>query len=151
MKYRRRIINHPGGFTLLEILVTIIISAIIATLLAQFIGGHSWRSFSPLQAFGRSMALQETMSDISSDFRQLLIAETTPLVTLQENIADGDYWSGEVYENDMQATTYCLNFNPSGSRSWQEGDKNSTCAADHTILKVTLAYDTQTLTALFTR
>ena len=152
MNSRRKCIIHQyRGFTLIEILVTIIITAIISVLVMQVIGGHSWRSFWPLQAFGRSMALHETMSDISSNFRRLLMVDNTPLVTLQKNIEDGDYWSGQPFSGSMNAITYCLDFDQTAPQRWEEKKTIDTCNQSDTILKVTLTYESQSLTTLFTR
>jgi prepilin-type N-terminal cleavage/methylation domain-containing protein len=152
MKHRRGHIKHcQHGFTLLEILVTIIIAAFIAVLLMQVMGGHTWRSFWPLQAFNRSMALQETMSDIASHYRDLLIRDDTPLVTLQSNIEDGDYWSGKSYASEMQTETFCINFNEDAPRTWSDTKTSDICSSSDTILRVTLRYNDQSLTTLFTR
>jgi prepilin-type N-terminal cleavage/methylation domain-containing protein len=152
MKFRRRHIDrYQQGFTLLEILVTIIIAAILAVLLLQVIGGHSWRSFWPLQAFNRSMALQETMSNISSHYRDLLVTDNTPLVTLQTNIENGDYWSGQSYASDIQTETYCIDFNLTAPKTWSDTKTADTCSSSDTMLRVTLRYHKQSLTTLFTR
>ncbi len=146
-----RIDQLRSGFTLLEILVTIVISAIIAVLLVQVLGGHSWRSFQPLQAFDGSMALQETMSDISSHYRYLLMTDNNPLVTLQTNIKNGDYWSGQSYASGMQSQTLCIDFNKTAPKTWSGTKTSAICASSDTILRVTLTYHDQSLTALFTR
>lgn len=152
MKNRRQCVNHcQRGFTLLEILVTIIIAAIVAVLLLQVMGGHSWRSFWPLQAFNRSMALQETMSRVASHYRDLLISDSMPLVTLQDNIEDGDYWSGQSYASEMQTETFCIDFNQDAPRTWSDTKTSDTCSPSDTILRVTLTYNDQSLTTLFTR
>lgn len=139
------------GFTLLEILVTIVVSAIIAVLLVQVLGGHSWRSFQPLQAFDSSMALQETMSQISSHYRYLLVTDSNPLVTLQTNIRNGDYWSGQSYASGMQSDTFCINFNKTAPQTWSDTKTSDPCTASDTILRVTLTHHDQSLTTLFTR
>lgn len=150
---RRQHRNHycQRGFTLLEILLTIIIGAIIAVLLMQVMGRHSWRSFWPLQAFNRSMALQETMSNIASHYRDLLLSDNTPLVTLQSNIESGKYWSGQSYASEMQTETFCINFNENAPRTWSDTKTSDTCSASDTILRVTVTYNDQSLTTLFTR
>lgn len=152
MKDRHRHIHHcQRGFTLLEILVTIIIAAIIAVLLLQVLSGHSWRSFWPLQIFNRSLALQETMSNISSHYRDLLMSDNTPLMTLQTNIENGDYWSGQAYASEMQTETFCIDFNKVAPRTWSDTKTSDTCSSSDTILRVTLTYHDQSLTTLFTR
>lgn len=143
--------RYRRGFTLLEILVTIIIASIIAVLLMQFMGGHSWRSFRPLQAFYRSMALQETMSNIASHYRDLLISDETPLVTLQSKIDNGDYWSEQSYASEMETETFCIDFNEDAPRTWSDTKTSDTCSSSDTILRVTLTYNDQSLTTLFTR
>jgi hypothetical protein len=117
----------------------------------QVMGGHSWRSLQPLQAFNRSMALQETMSNISSHYRDLLISDDTPLVTLQNNIEKGDYWSGQSYAGRMQTETFCIDFNKTAPRTWRDTKSSDTCSSSDTILRVTLTHDDQSLTTLFTR
>jgi prepilin-type N-terminal cleavage/methylation domain-containing protein len=152
MMDRRQHKDHcRRGFTLLEILLTIIITSIIAVLLMQVMGRHSWRSVQPLQAFKRSMALQETMSNISSHYRDLLISDNTPLVTLQSNIENGDYWSGQPYAKKMQTETFCIDFNKDAPRTWSDTKTSDPCSSSETILRVTLTYNDQSLTTLFTR
>lgn len=140
-----------NGFTLLEILVAIIISAILATLLVQVMGGHSWRSYRPLLVFERSMALQESVAAISSHYRKLLMEDGSPLVTLQQNIEKGDYWSGQAYAADMQSLTYCLDFDKTAPHAWHERKTADTCTQSDTVLRVTLTYEGQSLTILFSR
>jgi prepilin-type N-terminal cleavage/methylation domain-containing protein len=151
MGCRQHMNRCQRGFTLLEILVTIIIAAIISVLLLQVMGGHSWRSFRPLQAFNRSMALQETMSNIASHYRDLLIRDNTPLVTLQSKIDSGDYWSGQSYASDMHTETFCITFNEDAARSWSDTKTSNICSSSDTILRVTLTHNDQSLTTLFTR
>lgn len=140
-----------NGFTLLEILVAIVISAIVAVLLVQVMGGHSWRSYRPLLVFDRSMALQESVAAISSHYRKLLMEDVNPLVTLQQNINKGDYWSGQTYASDMQSLTYCMDFDKTGLQTWHERKTSDICTQSDTVLRVTLMYDGQSLTTLFTR
>jgi prepilin-type N-terminal cleavage/methylation domain-containing protein len=147
----RLIYQCQRGFTLLEILLTIIVSSIMAVLLLQVMGDHSWRSFRPLQAFNRSMALQETMSIISSHYRDLLIRGDTPLITLQNSIEQGHHWVGRPYAGEMNAETFCIDFNETSPRIWSDSVTSNTCSSADTILRVTLTYQDQTLTALFTR
>jgi prepilin-type N-terminal cleavage/methylation domain-containing protein len=151
MARRRRISHCQRGFTLLEIVVTIIVASIMAVLLLQVLGGYSWRSFRPLELFDRSMVLQEAMSIISSHHRDLLMRDDTPLVTLQSDIESGSEWSEQPYAGQMLTETYCIDFNETAPRTWSDTKTSDNCSSSDTILRVTLRYHDQSLTALFTR
>lgn len=143
--------RNNGGFTLIEIIVTIIISAVLAVILAQVMSNRTWRSYEPLQYMNRGLALREVMEDITSDHRALLQSDPSPLQTLQSNIEAGAYWATKPFGDSIQTSSnYCLNLEQDGHIDAGESDKAS-CNVGDTILKVTLAYGPQTLTALFTQ
>ncbi|MEJ2155584.1 MAG: type II secretion system protein [Desulfobacteraceae bacterium] len=152
--------NDHRGFTLVEVIVTIIISAILAVLLMQIMKGHSWRSRWPMIKLEQGFALREVMEKISADHRRLIISDPTPLVTLQNRIANGGnppngYWSGQTYSAKLSVDdNYCLDLNPDSAPS--PGEQNIQQICDHQpgqdlILKVTISYEGQSLTTLFTR
>lgn len=143
-----------AGFTLFEILIAISVSAILAVVLVQFLSTQTRRSWLPIRNLNQSMALQSAMDAITSDYRNLLLTAPEPLVTLQDNIGDGDYGlSG----TDIQVQSYCLEFvGTLGAKSEQM--TRQTCAHtsgpgtdDDTLLRVTLSLGNQTLTSLFAR
>ncbi len=152
-------INH-GGFTLIEVIVTIIVSAILAVMLAQIMRGHSWRSHWPMVKLDQGLALREVIEKISADHRHLIISDPTPLVTLQNRIKNGGtppdgYWSGQPYATDLSVDdNYCLELDSDSATT--PGEKNIQQACRHQpgqdlILKVILSYEDQALTVLFTR
>lgn len=137
------------GFTLLEILVTIIISSILAVILAQVISGQTWRSYEPLNTINENLALRAVMDNIASDHRRLLRTDPFPLITLQGNIDDGQYWHDSISGGlQISAATGCITFNVDG----EESASNTLCSQSDTVLKVTLGVQgTQhSQTALFT-
>lgn len=146
-------LTKKHGFTLIEILVTIIVSSILAVMLMQIMQGHAWRSFWPLTKLNQGLALQEVMEKISADYRNLVISDAQPLVTLQNRISNGDYWSGQPYSSEIFVDdNYCLDFNKDGAIPTGEYITYENCEhPDHTLLKVTISYDGQSLTALFAR
>jgi prepilin-type N-terminal cleavage/methylation domain-containing protein len=151
-------LTKKNGFTLIEILVTIIVSAILAVMLMQIMQGHAWRSFWPLVKLNQGLALQEVMEKISADHRNLVISDAQPLVTLQNRISNGGnppngYWSGQPYSSEISVNdNYCLDLNKDSAIAAGEQNVNVNCEhATHTLLKVTISYDGQSLTALFAR
>lgn len=140
--------SNGHGFTLLEILLTLILTSILAVVLMQVVSGHTSRSYWPLQAFERRLALQEAMEEISADYRRLLMTDTTPLDTLEQNIEDGTYWSAGAIQLD---TCKCIDFVENSPGDWSETDTHEDCTPDDTILKLTISDNYQSLTTLFTR
>lgn len=153
-----QLLMKKHGFTLIEILVTIIVSSILAVMLMQIMQGHAWRSFWPLTKLNQGLALQDVMEKISADYRNLVITDTQPLVTLQNRISNGGnppsgYWYGQPYGGGISVDDNdCLNVNKDSAIPAGEYNVHRPCVhpAD-TLLKVTISYDGQSLTALFAR
>lgn len=152
--------NENSGFTLVEVIVTIIVAAILAVMLAQIMRGHTWRSRWPMVKLDQGLALQEVMEKISADHRRLIISDPTPLVTLQDRINNGGnppegYWFGHPYgEALMVDDSYCLELDPNSAAIPGEKNLQPTCRhlpGQDLILKVTISHEGQSLTALFTR
>ena len=140
------------GFTLIEIVVTIIISAILAVILAQVMSGENWRGFWPIRATGETLVLKRAMENITADYARLLRIDPMPLVTLQERVrkvSSPGYWDDATPIG--VSDNYCLTFGEDGGAAPGESSPITNCGPDDTILKLTLSLGTQTLTALFTR
>ena len=155
----KALINRPSrdnrGFTLIEIIVAIIVSAILAVIVVQIVGGNTLRSFRPLQSLDGSLALQDVMENVTSDYKNLLATDSTPLVTLIARIQSGQYWTGQPFSGriPIQATITCID----DITAIQEVNRH-TCdntGNTETIMKLTLSAQVQgnqqSLTALFTR
>ena len=141
------------GFTLIEIIVAIIVSAILAVIVVQIVGGNTLRSLWPLQSLDRSLALQDVMENVTSDYKNLLATDSTPLVTLIARIQSGQYWTGQPFSGriQIQATITC----DDNITAIQEVNPH-TCdntGNTETIMKLTISVQgtQQSLTALFTR
>ena len=143
---------QQSGFTLVEVIVTIIISSILAVLLVQVMRGHITRSIWPMMQMEERLALQRIMDRVTADYRNLLISDSQPLVTLQSQInsgsAPGGYWHGSPFATGIQILANdCLDLDSSG-----ESNLHRPCAHPvDTLLKVTLKHEKQQLTALFAR
>lgn len=151
------LLRKRNGFTLIEILVTVIVASILAVMLIQIMQGHSWRSFWPLVKLDEGLALQEVMEQISSDYRNLVITDAQPLVTLQNRINNGGvgpggYWSGQPYRDSVTVdANYCLDLNKDGAVPAGEFNAHNCTHPADTLLKVTISIDNQSLTTLFAR
>ena len=150
-----RHLKSQSGFTLIEVIVTIIVSAILAVLLIQVMQGHSERSWWSLVKIDEGLSLDQVIENISSDYRALLLSDPTPIATLQSRIqsgsAPGGYWSGlpvQIVENRCLADIHRDN-DPSPGEDHSGGD--ACTAPNDRLLKVTLSYDDQSLTTLFAR
>jgi len=152
--------TDTSGFTLIEVIVTIIVSAILAVMLTQIMRGHSWRSHWPIVKMDQGLSLREVIEKISADHRRLIISDPTPLVTLQSRINSGGtppdgYWSGQAYSASIAVDdNYCLELQSDNAPAPGEGNIQQACRhqpGQDLILKVTLSYEDQSLTALFTR
>lgn len=137
-----------SGFTLIEIVAAILVSAVLAVMIVQIVGGYTWRSYQPLQAINENLALREAMDNISADYRNLLITDPTPLVTLQQRIANPDAVYYKTPVPVAAAYNQCIEFSNN-----TEASAHLDCNTNDLILKVTLQITgTQhRLTALFTR
>ena len=135
------------GFTLIEILVTIVISAVLAVILVQVIINQPWRSYRPLEAFDDTLTLKGTMDNIVSDYHGLMMNDPSPLVTLISEVQGNVFWPAG---SPINATTTCMDFVfDSATGRYIEADSAS--CTDPAVLKLTLTTGTQSLTALFPR
>ena len=148
---------QPGcseqGFTLLEILVTLIISSILAVILVQVIANQPGRSYQSIQIIDDDLALTSAFENITSDYHQLLKTNAAPLVTLQNRVGTGDdhfdYWSESV---PIQVTqNYCMDLGKDDSADPGESNIRDACSFNDTVLKLTLTHANMSLTALFSR
>ncbi len=63
--------NHQAGFTLIEVIVTLVLASVIAAMLSSFFGTSLTRSGEPVQRLMNSTNLQQVMENIVSDYNRL--------------------------------------------------------------------------------
>ena len=154
---KRHLKNNHSGFTLIEVIVTLIVSSILAVLLIQVMQGHNERSLWPVVKTKEGLFLDQVMENISADYRALLLSETSPIMELQRrinnNATDGRYWSSvwpiQIVDNKCLADIHKDNDVSPGEENQPGGDACN--ASNDRLLKVTLSYNGQSLTALFAR
>jgi prepilin-type N-terminal cleavage/methylation domain-containing protein len=137
MRARQQFATNPNGFTLIEVIVTIVLGAVASVLLIQFMGGNMERSLMPLVRVDQSYKLTTVMENITAHYKKLLLTDASPLATLEADINSNTPNFG-VYT----ATLSYIEFNTGNE---------SPCSADCRVLRVDLQNGEHRLTSLFTR
>ncbi len=140
--------KNLGGFTLVEIIVTLTLLAILGgVVLPYFVGGIT-RGTKPLEMVKEGMKLTTVMERITAHYRRLLADKTIPvLATLHDDVLVGNDVSEIPYFGayDPPNLKY-LNFD--GTTRIEEAAAGTPPACK--VLKVTITHNGQSLTALFT-
>ncbi len=136
MKPRR---SSESGFTLIEIIVTLTVSAILSVMLVQFMGTSMSRSAEPIVSMQEGMALQSIFESMNADYKQLLLTDNTPLLAFKTRVETAGYYG-----------TYALT--DSKYILFDGSQVEVPCnTPDCRILKVTISMGDHSLTSLFTR
>ncbi|MDP2644187.1 MAG: prepilin-type N-terminal cleavage/methylation domain-containing protein [Dehalococcoidia bacterium] len=70
MKRTRQHIQNEQGFTLLEIIITIIIGSILSTLIIPYLGKALTDSSKPIQRLSSAMGLKQVVENITEAYEQ---------------------------------------------------------------------------------
>lgn len=91
-----------AGFTLIEVIITIVIAALLATMLYSYFGTAITGSATPVTRLGAAMAGQSVMENITADY---MASYTSNLTGLQSKIGtegssiNASYGQGTVVDN----------------------------------------------------
>jgi len=132
-------LSEKSGFTLIEIIVTLTVTAILSVMLVQFMGTSLSRSAEPILSVQEGMALQSIFESMNADYKQLLFTDNTPLDTFKTRVETGGFYGTYA----LTDSTYIL-----FDGSQVEAPCNT---PDCRILKVTISMGDHSLTSLFTR
>jgi prepilin-type N-terminal cleavage/methylation domain-containing protein len=141
MKVRPGLRANPNGFTLIEVIVTIVLAAIASVLLIQFMGGNMERSLAPLVRVDQSYKLTTVMENITAHYKNLLLTDADPLGQLVTDVQGGNVGSNSPNFGNYTPTLRYVDFS-SGSES--------VCSVSCRVLRVDLQWGEHRLTALFT-
>jgi len=144
---RTIISNHQkeNGFTLMEIIITLIVAAILGAVLVQLMGTNMLRSGTAVIRAQNHYNLTEVMDKITIDYKRLMAADSTSaLETLKGYIENGNISDNDPYYGEYTWETKYIAFDPGTNREKSEGEGD-------TILKITITKDEQTIVALFTK
>ncbi|MGA3113420.1 MAG: prepilin-type N-terminal cleavage/methylation domain-containing protein [Syntrophobacteraceae bacterium] len=134
----------PGsrGFTLVELIVTIAIVAIMAAMYIQIMGVSLIGNVKQINTLNNSMALYKVMEAMVADYNNLMVTSATPLATFSTRVTNntGSYGTYTVVQNSY------VTYNASGVESSASGTGSGAQT-----LKVKISNGGITLTMLFTQ
>jgi len=142
---RAAVMNKQGqeGFTLLEIIITIIVAALLGTILVQFMGTSMIRSADSVVIVQEGFSLNQALEKMTADYKKLLAEDSTPLQTFKTQVENGNVVGNDPYYGDYSWQTGYIKF--------QGGSEVADTSGDNRILKVTITHVNQSLTSLFTK
>ena len=151
MKKYGTIVCPQAGFTLIEMIVTIIVAAILGAMFLQIMGTSLTGSVEPLIRVQDQFVVKGVVERMTADYNALLYGGPDPLGTLQsrignagDEVVDGDYGSYTVEYND-----YIMFNDGDGDGDYEEFHDDG--SGGYTILKVTVSSGDERLTSLFTK
>ena len=133
----------PGGFTLLEVIVALIVGSILGAILLEFLGQTVHKSFEPIKMAQGSMELTAIVEKMTADYKKRLLLSDNPLVDFKDDIENntGNY-------GDYTWSTSWIRFDGSGNEAQ---DNNPFSPFYHRVLKVTVVRGQHEITTLYTR
>ena len=143
MKFKIK--KNMQGFTLLEVIISLIVAGILGTMLVSFMGSSVVQSANPVLQAQNGAYVNQIMENITADYKYLMATSSTPMTDFISNIG-GEGTSQTLYADSSHPYTIVDNHRisfPDGTSVPEETNSGGT------ILKVTVKYQNLTLTALF--
>jgi len=144
MKKKPLLLNKNQGFTLLEVVITLIVGSILGAILVQFMGTSMKNSFEPVMMVQNANGVDEIMERMNADYKMRLLTSTVdPLGDFKTDVDNGNVIANVPYFGEYTGATEYILFDGTGN----EVPDNIHLR----VLKVTITHGGQSLTALFTR
>jgi prepilin-type N-terminal cleavage/methylation domain-containing protein len=135
--------HNERGFTLLEIIVTLIVAAILGAMFVQFMGTSLTQSANVVVSTHGQQQLNQVMENITADYKRLLTTSSTPLTALAANVGAEGTSQNNAYGLYDVIVNHRITFTSSNPAT-EQADANGK------IQKITIRHKGQNLTALFT-
>jgi prepilin-type N-terminal cleavage/methylation domain-containing protein len=137
--------SNQNGFSLIEIIVTLVVAALFGTMFLQYMGTSLTKSAEPVIDVQKAYEVGTIMESLTADYKYLLLTDKNPLTTFEAYIANGNIEENPPYSyyGDYTAQTSYILFDGDGNETADESGEDR-------ILKVSIISNDQTLTALFT-
>lgn len=149
-------IKNSRGFTLIEVIVSLVVAGILGAMLITFMGSDVVQSANPVILAQNGAYLNEIMENMTADYKNLLSTDSSPMSTFMTNVgAEGTQQNRYSVADGSRPYTivdrHGIQFAATGSPVTETGDNTN----PPNILKVTIRYPAgtggMTLTALFTK
>ena len=138
-------IKSGGGFTLIEVIVSLIVAGILAAMLATFMGTSIMKSGDPVVYAKNGAYLNLIMENMTSDYEyQMILSPSNGLTVFKTNVETANKYS-DVSHPYTVVDNY-ISF-PSGS-SVSAASASYTANASN-MLQVTITYQNLSATAIF--
>ncbi len=131
------------GFSLLEIIATLVMIGMIGALLFQYLGTNLSQGSQSVADLQTALQLQESLEKINADYKKLMTTSATPLTTLQQYVTNGNDPSSTPYYGEYTSQTKFIQFDANRQENTTPGGS--------TLLKVTISKDNRSLTTLFSQ
>ena len=131
-----------SGFTIIEVIITLLVAAIMGSMLVSYMSGGIMRSSQPLVMVKREFNIYETLEKITADYQNDVPSNMAELATFASNIAS-TYNTG-----DMTLSSDYIDIARVGGGTTVVGTPTTTTGL---ILRVTLQQGDQSVVAYFTR
>ena len=146
MKIKSSLITKSQGFTLLEVVITLIVGSILGAILVQFMGTSMKNSFEPVIMVQDGCGVYEIMEKMNSDYKWRLMTSTDdPLDDFKTDVENGNVIGNIPFFGNYVWVTKYITFTGGVENALPDA------AANPRVLKVTITHGGQSLTALFTK
>lgn len=139
MIVKARGIKDQRGFTLLEVIVTIIVAAVMGVILVQFMGTAMLRSGEAVVRVQDVSTLRQVLDNMTSDYKYLAATQAGFLSTFKTRVDTPNY-----YGTGYTTTTRYIEFDGSGAEIQDT-------SAPYNLLKVTVTKGNQSCTTVFSQ
>ena len=139
-----KVFDNKKGFTLLEVIITFIVAAIMGTIFLQLMGTSMQQSYKPVTMVQDGFSVNEILEKMNAHYRYRLLTSTSnPLADFKTDVEKGNLVASTPYFGDYTYLTQYIKF--SGAAEVPDA------SADPRILKITITHGGQRLSAIFTR
>jgi prepilin-type N-terminal cleavage/methylation domain-containing protein len=134
-----KVLNNKQGFTLLEVIITFIVAAILGTIFLQVMGTSMQQSYEPVSMVQDGFSVNEIMEKMNAHYRNRLLTSTSnPLADFKSDV--------ELNTPNFGVYTYQTQY-----IRFSGGNEVADASPDPRILKITITHGGQRLSALFTK
>jgi len=141
-----------SGFTLLEVIVTIVIAAIMGVFFAQFVGTSVIHSADPVLRVQNLSGATHIMEYMTADYKRLAATQSNFLAIFKDCVAYGNTTTKpEGYEGFPDYGSYEILCNKYVRFNVSRVEEDDPDQLSGRVLKVTIRRGDQAVTAMFTR